>query len=122
MALQVRRRLGLAAPTTTAGGGEWFMPAWVEQNLGSLQALVDSGSSRLWEFLSRERIAALLHASPAERESNLAALLRASTIMWFFCGPRPRDLADAGDLRDMRDLPDARDLPAADAVYGGPAR
>jgi asparagine synthase (glutamine-hydrolysing) len=99
MSLLVRRRLGLASSATTAGGGEWFMPAWVEENLGALEMLLDSVSSRLWEFLSRERIAALLRASPAERASNLAGLLRAATVMWFFGGPRPRDLSCAPLVR-----------------------
>jgi hypothetical protein len=75
------------------------MPAWVEENLAALEMLLDSASPGLWELLSRERITALLRASPAERASNLAGLLRAATILWFFYGPRPRDLAGADLVR-----------------------
>jgi asparagine synthase (glutamine-hydrolysing) len=99
LSLLVGRRLGLASSATTAGGGEWFMPAWVEENLAALEMLLDSASPGLWELLSRERITALLRASPAERASNLAGLLRAATILWFFYGPRPRDLAGADLVR-----------------------
>jgi hypothetical protein len=86
--LLIRRRLGLVSRAKTAGGAEWFMPAWVESNLGVLRDLFELTDSPLWELIARERVMRLMRGPEAERTRNIAALLRVATIFWFFAGPR----------------------------------
>jgi asparagine synthase (glutamine-hydrolysing) len=94
--LLARRRLGLISRATTAGGGEWFMPAWIEQNIGLLRELFEPADSPLWEFIAREQIMRLVRGSTEDRAPHVASLLRAATIFWLFSGPRPLATTTAG--------------------------
>jgi asparagine synthase (glutamine-hydrolysing) len=88
--LLVQRRFGLVSRAKTAGGGEWFMPAWIEDNIDVLRDLFEPADSPLWEWIARERIMPLVRGCAQDRAPHVASLLRAATIFWLFSGPRPR--------------------------------
>lgn len=93
IALLAQGQLGRATRVGTrgkaAGGGEWFLPEWIETNLDVLRQLFEPADSPLWDLIARERIIGLVQGTPADRRRSLASLMRAATIFWFFSGPRP---------------------------------
>lgn len=89
-ALVSAARAGIGRAQDAPGASEpSFLDEWFELRLGLMQDLFAHDASPLWDFVSRNRIHALMQGAPGERRAHLVGLLRVATAFWYFHGPAP---------------------------------
>jgi asparagine synthase (glutamine-hydrolysing) len=97
-----------SAPEADAGQAQVrpvypFAHRWFEGRLEVMRELLGSRDSELWDYISRQRLQALLEGGEAQRARHQEELLRAATLAWYFHGPAPDNRLPSADGPDRLD-------------------